>query len=112
STLQSLSALHFIGCHWLRQCPLRFRDRATESSEGKFDRPSSHCHTSASSIADEKTRAKPVAPEEEVQGLLRLQDDSQDSRANLPASIYYRLVNPTGSLRSGSTHGQPPRSLP
>src|SRR5690606_25458625 len=92
STLQSLSALHFFGCHWLRQCPLRCRDRATESSEGKFDRLSSHGHTSASSIADEKTLAKPVAPEEEVQGLLRLQDDSQEFRPNLAAPIYYRLA--------------------
>src|SRR5690606_23821965 len=44
--------------------------------------------------------------------LSQLQAELQSSRADLPVCMYDRPVSTLGSLRSGTTRSQPPRSLP
>src|SRR5690606_9961287 len=71
---------------------------------------SSCWHIRATDKVDRKTRAKPAAPEEEVQYSLRLQAVLQSPRTDLPVSVPISLSFPFNSLRFGNSVSHPPRS--
>src|SRR5690606_17624164 len=105
----------FSGCHWLCQC--RAAIVATDRTE--LSLLWSHCPTTntggqAGQTASAtllsfpvKTLAKPVAPEEEVQELLRLQASLHVFRADLP--VHDWPATRFASLRSGTCFSHPPR---